>query len=560
MDGDIFGDSLVDDLLTLTGVGGDFDTSDLMDILEPDYLENNILLDGTGNLNSLGDSTTLDDLDNFSSAPMPSADVNASFDAALSAHEEAQSTAKQVTTPELRPRQTPELRPRTTAASSPTKTTAKQTQANQEDDDDEPQDPLESVTSGMLPQEDLEALARLAAGEDEFLTSSSDDMGLADSVDSFEGSTALETADFGTADFGAADFSSTERGGATNFKSDVTSSSKNLLDETLDERNQPSLDELEELALLASGGADLGSVLMSDDDSDDDDSDNKNSAKDTNRYETAPKAKTAQDSQQSNYVTPETSTPPRAEPYAPARQNVTADTAVPTAPRRFSQVARSWSQTTSLSATPLSTTPMSATGLDTPTNQIAPTTPSAELARNYRPPNQLRRYFNAGIMLAAADRLKDVLDIPDIPSVVFLGRAAERCLEQLPDHDNVMVAHLAGNGFVASFQVPRQESFRRVLMAKDRADNNSDSNGSDAPDATNQQQSVLVADISDLELDDLSVALEGTHLLLSRLQTDPVSHELKGTLTLVGDVDLRSGANFLRAIKEALESPITLMV
>ena len=138
---------------------------------------------------------------------------------------------------------------------------------------------------------------------------------------------------------------------------------------------------------------------------------------------------------------------------------------------------------------------------------------------------------------------------------MFLGRAAERHLEHLPDHDNVTVAHLAGAGFVPSFQVPRQESFRRVLLAKDRAE--SETNYAESDD---NQQGMLVADISDLELDDLSVALEGTHLLLTRLQTDPVSQEFTGTLTLVGNVDLRAGANFLRAVKEALESPITLMV
>lgn len=546
MDGDIFGDTLVDDLLALTGAGSDFDTSDLMDILEPDYLENNILLDDVGTLTSFGDTTALDDLSNFSDVPMPSADVHASFDAAVSAHDEAEAASRQANRQNV-----------TTARTTPELNIPQRAAEPEEpaEDDDAPQDPLEQVTSGMLPAEDLEALARLAAGDDEFPAADSDDMGLGDTTDPFADSGTLGAPDFASPNLGAANLN-TANAAATNssrtsFGSDVPSSGKNLLEDTLDERNQPSMDELEELALLASGGADLSSVVMAAEDDDEDDDDG---AQD--RQPTA--ASTASTDRQPTAATP-SMTPPQTNVTA----NQTANQSTPAAPasQRFSQLARSWSQGKPPATTP-ATTPATSSAAPSPEELAART---AELAGHYRPPNQLRRYFNAGIMLEAADRLKDVLDIPEIPLVVFLGRAAERCLEHLPDHNSVTVAHLAGSSFVPSFQVPRQESFRRVLMAKDRAESNSTEaateNATEAEAVgASQQQGVLVADISDLELDDLSVALTGTHLLLTRLQTDPISQELKGTLTLVGDVDLRSGANFLRDVKEALESPITLMV
>jgi hypothetical protein len=580
MDGDIFGDTLVDDLLALTGAGSDFDTSDLMDILEPDYLENNILLDDVGTLNSLGDTTALDDLSNFSDVPMPSADVHASFDAAVSAHDEAEAASRQANRQNATPARTTPALNVPQQASEPAQPEPTQPEPTQEDDT--PPDPLDQVTSGMLPAEDLEALARLAAGDDEFPADDSDDMGLGDTTDPFADSTTLGAADFASPNLGASNLDTANTGamtsGRTSFGGDVPSSGKNLLEDTLDERNQPSMDELEELALLASGGADLSSVVMAaeDDDEDDDDGaqDRQPTAASTASTDRQPSAEsTASTDRQPTAATP--STPPSTPPQTNVTANQTANQSTPAAPtsQRFSQLARSWSQGKPLATTPATssaTTPAtsSATSSAAPSpEELAAQT--AELARHYRPPNQLRRYFNAGIMLEAADRLKDVLDIPEIPLVVFLGRAAERCLEHLPDHNSVTVAHLAGSSFVPSFQVPRQESFRRVLMAKDRAESNSTEATTKAATentteaeavGASQQQGVLVADISDLELDDLSVALTGTHLLLTRLQTDPISQELKGTLTLVGDVDLRSGANFLRDVKEALESPITLMV
>lgn len=567
MDGDIFGDTLVDDLLALTGAGGDFDTSDLMDILEPDYLENNILLDAGGTLTSFGDVAAFDDLSSFDDAPVPMADVHASFDATVRAN--AQEEAH---------KPTPASEPRSNTGFGATSSASQN--ANQEADQEEAdQDPLESLASGMLPQDDLEALARLAAGEDEF-PASSETIGL--TSDPLEGNAPLSTSDLGTSDLSVPDSDMD-----SSVDSGVASPSKNLLNDTLDERFQPSMDELEELALLASGGTDLGSVIMGNEDDYEDDSDDedvsadvasRNASSNANRadaerstsanvdsydvdsydidsYDAKPRVNSNTPTSTSQtayakYAEPPQRVPARSEP---AHQGVTPphSPAAPTAPanlKRFSQVSSTWSQgSPAVSA---------ATEATTQQTLVAPSTEG-----NYRPPNQLRRYFNAGIMLEAADRLKDVLDIPDIPLVVFLGRAAERYLEHLPEHDSVMVAHLAGSGFVPSFQVPRRESFRRVLLAKDRAESDSqDFSEQDFSEQASGQQGVLVADISDLELDDLSVALEGTHLLLTRLQTDPVSQQLQGTLTLVGNVDLRSGANFLRAIKEALESPITLMV
>ena len=270
MDGDIFGDTLVDDLLALSGAGGDFDTSDLMDILEPDYLENNILLDNTGSLTSLGDVAAFDDLGNFDDAPTPTADVHASFDAAVRTKAQEESNNPDVNSPDVNgqndmPQATPaKSAARASQARATPELTTRQAQAatDEDEEDDTPEDPLEDVTSGMLPEDDLEALARLAAGEDEFPDDASDGFGLsapaADPLetDTLEGGVNLDASDvMGTSAMSTSAMS-------TSMDEAAPSSGKNLLDDTLDERTQPNMDELEELALLASGGTDLGSVLM----------------------------------------------------------------------------------------------------------------------------------------------------------------------------------------------------------------------------------------------------------------------------------------------------------
>lgn len=162
--------------------------------------------------------------------------------------------------------------------------------------------------------------------------------------------------------------------------------------------------------------------------------------------------------------------------------------------------------------------------------------------------SQLRRHFDATPMIEASDKLQQVLKLPEIPAVIFLGRAAERCLEALPNHRLVTIAELNDEGFVPVWDVPQQESFRRVLMAKNEATHSGETD-------------LMVSDISELELDEISLPLEGTHLLLTRLQPDPNNPDrIQGTLTLIGQMGLRSGATFLKQMKEHLEAPITLMV
>ncbi|MEM6428963.1 MAG: hypothetical protein AAF708_06955 [Deinococcota bacterium] len=548
MDGDLFGDALVDDLLNFTRESsGDFDTSDLMDILEPDHLENNILLDDAGSLDHMPDVAALDELDDL--AMSTEASSEGSYDESQAGAEGSQPSAQ--------------------AGASLDSALDDLESSADDQEDEEDYDPLEALTSSMLPEDDLEALARLAAGEDITPARSgalSGSGALPSAASLSEPSPVddpLETEVTGFSSFDAGLDSSLDSSLDTGLISDLDGDSlarddladslttgKNLLEDTLDERLQPNAQELEELTMLASGlaehgGEDLGSLVDPSDDGEDSDDSTDASASSGSDTRNTVGARASSKTR---------SSPASAQPEGTrATDHQQAANQPQRGLRQFSQVASTWQSQTSLATPQADADPL----------DLAPA--SGPSPAFYRPPNQLRRHFNASIMLEAADRLKDVLDIPDIPAVVFLGRAAERCLGRLEGHDAVSVAHLAGSSFVASFQVPQQESFRRVLLAKRQADQHQAAQGRSQPaglelasDAS--QQALLVADISELELDDLTIALEGSHLLLTRLQPDPNSQHLRGTLTLVGDIDLRAGAMFLKAIKDALESPITLMV
>lgn len=184
-----------------------------------------------------------------------------------------------------------------------------------------------------------------------------------------------------------------------------------------------------------------------------------------------------------------------------------------------------------------------------------------ELERTARPSrlekisrSHLHRHFDATSMLEAGDKLKHVLDLAMIPPIVFLGRAVERCLDKLPEHDTVIIAELHDEGLIPSWNIPRNVSFRRVLAARDEAEDT-------RTPQTAKGNAIIVADVSALELDELILPLEGTHVLLSRLAPFPQqSDHIQGTLMLSGKLGLRSSAAFLQAVKAQLESPITLMV
>ncbi|MEM7734980.1 MAG: hypothetical protein AAF267_04250 [Deinococcota bacterium] len=566
MDGDLFGDALVDDLLNFTRESsGDFDTSDLMDILEPDHLENNILLDDGGSLDHMPDVAALDDLDTLAMAPeTPAEDTDAATDSSDQ------------------------------AAAAPSLDTALDDIGSDADDeqDEEDYDPLEALTSSMLPEDDLEALARLAAGED--IAGSSTQTGSTASASPQDDTAAthpdalhateddlaasLEVTDFDGMDLGISNLDDTELDDTdlspafsdnaftdnafTDNASAVKPVGKNIFQDTLDERLQPNAQELEELAMLASGlaensGEDLGSLIsLPEDEGAKDEQDTIKASTETTSTESKPRkdsasrANRAENDQTTSRQPPskisQAPSEPSSEEYNSAHEQARGRSQ---GIRQFSQFASTWQSQTALVPS------------ETSSEQAHLATEATYSQSSYRPPNQLQRHFNASFMLEAADRLKDVLDIPDIPIVVFLGRAAERCLGRLDGHDVVSVAQLAGSSFVPSFQVPQQESFRRVLMAKRQADAHQtapDPHMNPSSDAS--ERPLLVADISELELDGLNTFLEGSHLLLTRLQTDPAHQHLRGTLTLIGDIDLQAGALFLKAVKDALESPITLMV
>jgi hypothetical protein len=160
----------------------------------------------------------------------------------------------------------------------------------------------------------------------------------------------------------------------------------------------------------------------------------------------------------------------------------------------------------------------------------------------------LRRYFDATDLLDAQAKLFEILAMPEVPLMVFLGRAAERCSSELPNVNSIALAELGDEGLRNVCRINPHESFRRVLMEINQA-------------ADLSEVDLTVADISDLELDEVVLPVIGTHLLLTRLVPHPEKPgHIRGTLALSGTVGLRSGANFLKAVAIRLESPITLMV
>jgi hypothetical protein len=160
----------------------------------------------------------------------------------------------------------------------------------------------------------------------------------------------------------------------------------------------------------------------------------------------------------------------------------------------------------------------------------------------------LRRYFDATDLLDAQAKLFEILAMPEVPLMVFLGRAAERCSSELPNVNSIALAELGDEGLRNVCRINPHESFRRVLLEINQATDLS-------------EVDLTVADISDLELDEVVLPVVGTHLLLTRLIPHPEKPgHVRGTLALSGTVGLRSGANFLKAVAIRLESPITLMV
>ncbi|MEM7738445.1 MAG: hypothetical protein AAF267_21930 [Deinococcota bacterium] len=161
---------------------------------------------------------------------------------------------------------------------------------------------------------------------------------------------------------------------------------------------------------------------------------------------------------------------------------------------------------------------------------------------------RIARYFDATEFVTASSKLKTSLHLDAPPHVVFLARAAERALTALPQHQTITVANLDDSGFVPLWDVPLGKTFNDLLMAMSTPSNNADAD-------------VYITDLSDLELDEVLLPLPGTHLMLSRLRPDPEQPErVRGTLSLIGRIGVRSGALFLKLMKEHLESPITLMV
>lgn len=157
----------------------------------------------------------------------------------------------------------------------------------------------------------------------------------------------------------------------------------------------------------------------------------------------------------------------------------------------------------------------------------------------------LQRSFDATDLLAARTALASALKAT-VPLGTLLGLAAERASSTLGS-TNVTLARLQGETLRPFWTLSKGIGLREALYAETHA--------------THEPAGVFVVDLSDLDLDSAFLPAEGLWLSLLRLNVDPLyPSQARGTLNLSGPVGLKSGAAFLRAVSEGLESPFGLVV
>ncbi len=509
MDQDYLENTLAEDMFGFSSdIENDFDTSDLMDILEPDYLENSILIDDEGALET-GDIFGADEEAEEAVVEQASA-VEEGIDASLKERSEAKRQPKARSQgAEQAPQRGSSRRETSRQPETPPEARAARRRNR---GDDEPES-LSALSTGGAPPRHRDRLPQDEPDEREAQRRAPQDEPDANKEQEPEedlyggGLEALSAEDL-EKDLGEVP---DERAASRQDASSKTRKRR------FDRYSAEAKKENQGYALRSSA------------------------------RETAPErdATSARDTTSARDATSARDTAPqrdRAQDRAPERTRRERRTSTPA---ETSRTRREPAQQAPAQQTPTQQTPtQQAPAQQTPARkEAAPVAAKATVSTS-----QLRRYFDATPMLEASEKLQQVLKLPEIPAVIFLGRAAERCLEQLPNHRLVTIAELNDEGFVPVWDVPQQESFRRVLMAKNEATHSGETD-------------LMVSDISELELDEISLPLEGTHLLLTRLAPDPNNPErIQGTLTLIGQMGLRSGASFLKQMKEHLEAPITLMV
>jgi hypothetical protein len=160
----------------------------------------------------------------------------------------------------------------------------------------------------------------------------------------------------------------------------------------------------------------------------------------------------------------------------------------------------------------------------------------------------IRHHFDATSLFEGRLRLREVMELPRVPMAIFLGRASSRSLEMLPGVKSINLAELREESLETVCRLNAGDSFHMVLQNIDRP------HELETADLT-------VGDLSELDVDEVTLPLPGRQLLLARIAPDPVREgRLRGTLVLVGEPRLRAGATFLKSVASRLESPITLMV
>jgi hypothetical protein len=137
----------------------------------------------------------------------------------------------------------------------------------------------------------------------------------------------------------------------------------------------------------------------------------------------------------------------------------------------------------------------------------------------------------------------------------LLVRAAAKGLKRIPLSDPAKLGFaVIQDGNITIKHVPDADSLSfRELLAKL-------SDVSALPDMAAQDAGLVVADLSDFDVDEAFLNVGAPVLTLGRILVDSNAGEHHSTLSLSGDVKVEQGSRYLAAVTELLNSPVRLVV
>lgn len=172
--------------------------------------------------------------------------------------------------------------------------------------------------------------------------------------------------------------------------------------------------------------------------------------------------------------------------------------------------------------------------------------------------NLLRRQLDVSVLNDARALVgSEVTDGDNISASAFLLRAAARAAAEtgfLDEQDLRIAAAVIVEGGI-ELVADGERGFRALAQQLQRT-----ASGSQAGDATSEDISLAVADMSVLEVDEAILDLGVPMLSLGRVLHDEGSGSFRSTLTLSGHFDLKDGARFLQVASELLANPLRLLL